>query len=39
MFMVFTATVNNVSAISLLSVLLVEETKVLGENHRPVATH
>jgi hypothetical protein len=27
---------NNISAISWWSVLLVEETRVLGENHRPV---
>jgi hypothetical protein len=38
-FMVFNATFNNISAISRWSVLLVEETKVLGENHRPVANH
>jgi hypothetical protein len=31
----FNATFNNISAISWLSVLLVEET---GENHRPVAS-
>jgi hypothetical protein len=30
---VFNATVNNISAISLWSVLLVEETGVPGENH------
>ena len=29
----------NISAISLRSVLLVEETGVPGENHRPVASH
>jgi hypothetical protein len=34
--MVFNATFNN---ISLQSVLLVEETRVLGENHRHVANH
>ena len=33
--MVFNATFNNISAISLLSVLLVEETGGPGENHRP----
>jgi hypothetical protein len=33
--MVFNATFNNISAISWLSVLLVEETGVTGENHRP----
>jgi hypothetical protein len=38
-FMVFNATFNNISAISRWSVLLVEETKVPGENHRPVANH
>ena len=32
-FMVFSSTFNNIS------VLLVEETGVLGENHRPVASH
>ena len=34
--MVFSATFNNISAISWRSVLLVEET---GVNHRPVASH
>ena len=34
--MVFNATVNNISAISWLSFLLVDET---GENHRPAASH
>ena len=34
--MVFNATFNNISVISLRSVLLVEET---GENHRPAASH
>jgi hypothetical protein len=33
-FMVFNATFNNISVISWQSVLLVEETRVLGENHR-----
>jgi len=37
--MVFNATFNNISVISWRSVLLVEETGVLGENHRPVASH
>ena len=37
--MVFNSTFNNISAISCLSVLLVEETGVPGENHRPVASH
>jgi hypothetical protein len=35
-FMVFNATFNNTSVISWRSVLLVEETGVLGKNHRPV---
>jgi hypothetical protein len=35
--MVFNATFNNISTISLLSVLLVEETGGPGENHRPAA--
>jgi hypothetical protein len=33
--MVFNNTFNNISVISFLSVLLVEETRVPGENHRP----
>jgi hypothetical protein len=37
--MVFNATLNNISVISLWSVLLVEETRVLGENYRPVSSH
>jgi len=37
--MVFNATFNNISAISWWSVLLVEETGVPGENHRPAASH
>jgi hypothetical protein len=37
-FMVFYATFNNISAIWL-SVLLVKETRVPGENHRQVASH
>jgi hypothetical protein len=37
--MVFNATFNNISVISLQSVLLVEKTVVPGENHRPVASH
>ena len=36
---VFNATLSNISAISWLSVLLMEETGVPGENHRPVASH
>jgi len=39
LFMVFYATFNNISVISWRSVLLVEETGVPGENHRPVASH
>jgi hypothetical protein len=35
----FNATFNNISVISWWSVLLVEETRVLWENHRPVASH
>jgi len=38
-FMVCNATFNNISVISWRSVLLVEETGVHGENHRPVASH
>jgi len=38
-FMVFNATCSNISVISWRSVLLVEETGVPGENHRPVASH
>jgi hypothetical protein len=38
-FMVLKATFNNISVILWLSVLLVEETGVFGENHRPVASH
>ena len=37
--MVFNATFNNISAISCRSVLLVEETGVPGNNHRPAASH
>jgi hypothetical protein len=37
--LVFNATFNNISVISWWSVLLVEETGVPGENHRPVASH
>ena len=37
--MVFKANFNNISVISWLSVLLVEETGVLEENYRPVASH
>jgi hypothetical protein len=38
-FMVLNATFNNISVITWRSVLLVEETGVPGENHRPVASH
>ena len=37
--MVLNATFNNISAISRRSVLLVEETGVSGEHHRPIASH
>jgi len=37
--MVFNATLNNISVISWRSVLLVVETGVSGENHRPAASH
>jgi hypothetical protein len=33
------ATFNNTSVISWRSVLLVEETEIPGENHRPFASH
>jgi hypothetical protein len=36
---VLNATFNSISVISRQSVLLVEETGVHGENHRPVACH
>jgi len=35
----FNATFNNISAISWRSVLLVEETGIPEENHRPAASH
>jgi hypothetical protein len=38
-FMVLNATFNNISVISWRSVLLVEETRVPGENHQPAASH
>jgi hypothetical protein len=38
-FMVFNTTLNNISVISWRSVLLVEETRVPRENHKPVAGH
>jgi hypothetical protein len=37
--MVFNATFNKISVISWRSVLLVEETGVHGENHRPATSH
>jgi len=37
--MLFNAAFNNISVISWRSVLLVDETGVPGENHRPVASH
>ena len=37
--MVFNATFNNILVISWRSILLVEETREPGENHRPVANH
>jgi len=37
--MVFNATFNNISVILWWSVLLVEENRGPGENHRPVASH
>ena len=37
--MVFNANFNNISIISWQSVLLVEETGVPGENHRPAERH
>jgi hypothetical protein len=37
--MVFNATYNDISVLSRRSVLLVEETRILRENHRPSASH
>jgi hypothetical protein len=37
--MVFNATFNNISVISWVSVLLMEETLVPGENHRQAPSH
>jgi hypothetical protein len=37
--MVFNATFNNISVISLQSVINVEEAGVPGDNHRPAASH
>jgi len=39
MLIVLNATFNNISVISWRSILLVEETGVHGENHRPAASH
>jgi len=39
MVMIFNTTVNNISAITSRSSLLVEKTGVPGENHRPAANH
>ena len=38
-FIVLNSTFNNISIISWRSVLLVEETRVTRENHRPVVSH
>ena len=37
--MVFNTTFNNISGILWQSVLLMEETRVQGENHRPDTSH
>jgi hypothetical protein len=37
--MVFNATFNNILVILWQSVLLVEETRIARENHRPAASH
>ena len=37
--MVLNTTFNNILVISLRSVLLVEETGITGENHRPATNH
>jgi len=37
--MVFNTTFNNISVISWWSLLLMEETRVPGEIHRPVTSH
>jgi hypothetical protein len=39
MVMVFNATFNDISAILWQSVIMVEETRVPGENHRPAVSH
>jgi len=36
---VFNDTFNNILAMSWWSVLLVEETEILGENHQPTSSH
>jgi len=36
---VFNATLDNISVISWRSVLMMEETRVPVDNHRPVASH
>jgi len=36
--LVFNATINNISVTSWMSVLLMDETGLPGENHRPVAS-
>ena len=38
-FMVFNTTFNNISVISLRSDLVLEETGIPGESHRPVSSH
>jgi hypothetical protein len=38
-FMVFNATFNNISVVSWRSDLMVEETGVPEENHKPVTSH
>jgi hypothetical protein len=38
MLMVFNATFNNILVISWVLVLLLEETKLPGENHRPAVS-
>jgi len=37
--MVFNVTFNNISVLSWMAVLLVDETGVPGENHRPAVSH
>jgi hypothetical protein len=37
--MVFNVTFNNITVTSWQSVVLVEETGIPGENHRPAASH